>query len=57
MIFLKGLRTMNRTPRIEIKTIPGVAEEIERHLDTEQTKEKKTVKKGTRKKAEAEKDE
>lgn len=57
MTFSKGLRTMNRTPRIEIKTIPGVAEEIERHLDTEQIKEKKTVKKGTRKKAEAEKDE
>lgn len=57
MISAKGLKIMNRTPRIEIKTISGVAEEIERHLDTEQIKEKKTVKKGTRKKAEAEKDE
>lgn len=34
---------MSRMPRIEVKTIPGTVEEINRHLDTEQT-EKKTAK-------------
>lgn len=47
---------MNRMPRIEIKTIPATAEEIERHLDTERTKTegKKRV---TRKKTEKEEEE
>ena len=31
---------MSRMPRIEVKTIPGTVEEIDRHLDTEQTEKK-----------------
>ena len=48
---MKGLKTMNRVPRIEIKTIPGVAEEVERHLYTERD-EKKVTKRSRKPKAE-----
>lgn len=44
---------MSRMPRIEVKTIPGTVEEINRHLDTEQT-EKKTTKPKKKKTAEKE---
>ena len=35
---------MNRVPKVEIKTLPGTADEVIRHLDTEQSEEKKTQK-------------
>lgn len=47
----KGLKTMNRVLRIEIKTIPGVAEEVEHRLHTERD-EKKVTKRSRKPKAE-----
>lgn len=47
---------MNKMPRIEIKTIPGTAEEITRHVDTEQKAvTTKKSKKSTAKKDDADK--
>ena len=46
---------MSRMPKIEVKTIPGTVEEIDRHLDTEQTEKKVT--KRPKKKAEVLKEE
>ena len=49
---------MSKMPRIEIKTIPGTAEEITRHVDTEQeVGVTKKPNKSTAKKVDADKSE
>lgn len=49
---------MSKMPRIEIKTIPGTAEEITRHVDTEQKAvTTKKLKKRTAKKDDVDKTE
>ena len=44
-----------RAPKVEVKTIPATAAEVEEHLHTEHVEKKKVTKRSSKKKVETDK--